>query len=94
MRPLQQRREDERDLPRLRTPTDDVPRQELLVGRVEDGDVNMWLPTVGGGHGTLEAKTPRTIGDDTAAPARPVAVRSRLPENDAGTGDRLAIGRP
>ena len=88
---LEQRRQDEADAPGL--PAYGVRAEKLLVGRMENGDVNMRHAAVVRRHGPLEAEPPSAVGEYGAAPVPSVSVRSRLPENDPRPGDGRAARR-
>jgi hypothetical protein len=89
---LEQRCQYKGDAPCLRTGPDDVPRHQLFVGGVQDSDVDVrQAKHFRRRHGSLEPEPSRPIGADTAAPARAIAVRACLPQNDKGAGNRSAV---
>jgi len=92
-RRLQARCQNEGDPARLGAAPYDVPRHELLVGGVGDGDVDVRLPPVGRGDGAFEAEPAGAVGDDAGTAARSVAVLPCLPEDDADASERLAVWR-
>ncbi len=87
---LEQGRQDEPDASRLTA--HHVPAPELLVRRVEDGDVDVRLPAVIRRDRPLEAESPGAVGENAPAPVRAVAVRPGLPEDDERARDGRAVG--
>ena len=89
---LEKRCQDEPYASCLRAPGHGVAATELLVLRVEDGEVDVRPPAVVRGDGPFEAKSPGSVGADTAAPVWAVPVGPRLPEDDERPRDGRTVG--